>query len=569
MAGRIPEAFIQQLLERVDIVQVIQPRVSLKRAGREYQACCPFHNEKTPSFTVSPDKQFYHCFGCGAHGSAIRFLMQYEGLSFPEAVEELASLAGMDVPREGGDAQPSRRLGDLTELMQWVTGWYRKQLQLSEPARNYLKQRGLKQAVIDGFALGFAPDRWDALQQALPGQTKLLQQAGLVSTSDSGRHYDRFRNRLLFPIHNRRGQVIGFGGRLLEGDGPKYLNSPETPLFHKGRELYGLWQARKLGHTREQILVVEGYMDVLALVQAGFANTVATLGTATTEEQVLLLFRASRHILYCFDGDRAGREAAWKALLNTLPQMQDGRQVSFLFLPEGDDPDSLVRQQGAAAMETRIRQAVPLEQFLLQQLTRKSPLNRLDTRAQLAREAQALIQRIPPGHYRNLLTEQVEHRLGVNLQAMPTAEAASHTSGANLNTPLRTAIALLLDDPTLARLEAVDQIGLEADEPGSRLLIQLLQQCRQQAGITTGQLLEWWHERPEGEHLQRLAAAVLPQDNRPRVFEDALRKIRQQQISDKIELLRQRMAETAEPDSQTVLQLQALLQEKRKLNAPR
>ncbi len=567
MAGKIPEAFIQQLLERIDIVDVIQPRVSLKRAGREYQACCPFHNEKTPSFTVSPEKQFYHCFGCGAHGSAIGFLMQFDGLEFTDAVEELAAMANMEVPREGHASGPRRDVRDLQDLMQQVTRWYRQQLHASDAARQYLQQRGLKQRVIDQFELGYAPEHWDGLLRAFPQQTGLLQQGGLLSSNDQGRRYDRFRQRILFPIHNRRGQVVGFGGRLLQGDGPKYLNSPETPLFHKGRELYGLWQARKHEHTRERIIVVEGYMDVLALVQAGFGNTVATLGTATTAEQVQLLFRASPHILYCFDGDRAGRDAAWKALLNTLPQMQDGRQVSFLFLPQGEDPDSIIHTHGTAGFEQHIRQALPLEHYLLEQLTAGKDLSRLDTRAHLAAEAEKLLATLPESHYRQLLFEQIEQRLRVSLQSRHATVAPENPKpqASSLHTPLRTAIALLLDNPQLARMPIVQSLRFEEDNPGTKLLSRLLQQITRQPDLTTAQLLESWRDKPEGEHLNRLVASRLPKEHREQVFADALRKIRLQQIAERIQQLQTKM-QGQSPNTQELQQLQALLQEKRQLS---
>ncbi len=563
MAGKIPEAFIQQLLERIDIVDVIQPRVPLKRAGREFQACCPFHNEKTPSFTVSPEKQFYHCFGCGAHGSAIGFLMQFEGMAFPEAVEELAALANMEVPREAGGV-PRREVHDLHDLMRQVSRWYRQQLHASDPARAYLKRRGLEQATIDRFELGYAPDRWDGLLQAFSNQRSLLMQAGLLAGNDQGRQYDRFRHRIQFPIHNRRGQVIGFGGRLLDGDGPKYLNSPDTPLFHKGRELYGLWQARKADATRRRIIVVEGYMDVLALAQAGYPNTVATLGTATTAEQVQLLFRASEHVLYCFDGDRAGREAAWKALLNTLPQMRDGRQASFLFLPQGEDPDSLLRRHGPAGFARQLEQALPLERYLLEQLIEGQDLARLDVRAQLARKAAELVHKLPEGHYRRLLTEQLEQALHVDLQAPPPAAHPPVTTAADLHTPLRTAIALLLDDPRLALRPVLQQIELAADGPGTALLLKLVEQIRHRPELTTGQLLECWRERPEGRHLDRLAASRLPRENRAEVFDDAIRQIRLQQIAEALQRLQPHLQQP-EPAADDLQRLQALLQEKRSL----
>jgi len=326
MGGLIPDSFIEELLGRIDIVEIIERRVQLKKAGREYQARCPFHDEKTPSFTVSPQKQFYHCFGCGAHGSAIGFLMNYEGLEFPDAVEELARHAGLEVPREASDRP--RPSADLYRLLERVEAWYRQQLKDSPEAVEYLRRRGVSGEVARDFGIGFAPAGWDHLLNAFGGDESAREQmrkAGLLSRGNSG-EYDKFRHRIMFPIHDRRGRVIAFGGRALGDDGPKYLNSPETELFHKGRELYGLYHARKSQARLERILVVEGYMDVVALAQFGFRNCVATLGTATTGDHAELLFRAADEVVYCFDGDRAGRQAAWRALEATLPRMRDGRQ---------------------------------------------------------------------------------------------------------------------------------------------------------------------------------------------------------------------------------------------------
>ncbi|MDE2225453.1 MAG: DNA primase, partial [Xanthomonadaceae bacterium] len=360
MPGLIPERFIDELLARVDIVDVVQPRVPLKRAGREWTACCPFHDERTPSFYVSPAKQFYHCFGCGAHGSAVRFLMEYEHLEFPDAVEELAQSVGLTVPHEGGPARPREDHTDLYTLLDAAATFYQRALPESAAAKAYCKKRGLDAAIIERFRIGWAPGGWDAMKRALgssDARTKLLEQAGMLSTGDKGKQYDRFRERLMFPILDRRGRVIAFGGRVLEGDGPKYLNSPETPLFHKGRELFALWQVKQANSKLERIVVVEGYMDVIALHQAGLPIAVATLGTATTPEHTEVLFRAAPDVVFCFDGDRAGRAAAWKALESALPRLRDGRQAYFLFLPDGEDPDSRVRKEGRDGFEKRIREA--------------------------------------------------------------------------------------------------------------------------------------------------------------------------------------------------------------------
>ncbi|MEW8281341.1 MAG: DNA primase, partial [Candidatus Thiodiazotropha taylori] len=347
MAGKIPTHFIDQLLNRVDIVDVINRRVTLKKAGKEFQACCPFHDEKTPSFTVSPSKQFYHCFGCGAHGSAIGFLMEYDNLGFVEAVEELAQSAGLEVPREGGNEQ-GPDLRPLYELMEKTARFYQHQLKHhaeSPAAVDYLKSRGMSGQIAASYGIGFAPPGWDNLTGTLgsdKASLERLNKCGLLSESN-GKQYDRFRNRIIFPIRDPRGRTIGFGGRVLGDDKPKYLNSPETPLFHKGRELYGLYEARQANREISNLLVVEGYMDVVALAQHNIQNAVATLGTATTHEHLELIFRNCPEVIFCFDGDRAGRDAAWKALNTSLPLMRDGREVRFLFLPQGEDPDTQVR----------------------------------------------------------------------------------------------------------------------------------------------------------------------------------------------------------------------------------
>ncbi|MGD8681120.1 MAG: DNA primase, partial [Lysobacterales bacterium] len=403
MAGLIPDSFIEELLGRVDIVEIIERRVPLKRAGREFQARCPFHEEKTASFTVSPQKQFYHCFGCGAHGSAIGFLMNYEGLEFVDAVEELARHVGLQVPREAS-SQP-RPSEDLYRVLESASSWYRDQLKEHPEAIAYLKQRGLSGEIAAQFGIGYAPPGWDNLSGKHGSdsrQVELLKRAGLVSQGKSG-FYDKFRHRIMFPIHDRRGRAIGFGGRALDDDGPKYLNSPETELFHKGRELYGLYLARKSQAKLDRILVVEGYMDVVALAQFGFANCVATLGTATTPEQAELLFRAADEVVFCFDGDRAGRQAAWRALEATLPKLREGRQARFLFLPEGEDPDSMVRRQGGEAFSGLLDRAQPLSEFFFDHFTEAVDMDSLDGRAKLVEMSRPQLKKLPEGVFRDMM----------------------------------------------------------------------------------------------------------------------------------------------------------------------
>ncbi|MEO8343187.1 MAG: DNA primase, partial [Gallionella sp.] len=363
----IPKNFIQDLLNRLDIVDVIERYVPLKKAGANFIACCPFHNEKSPSFTVSQTKQFYHCFGCGAHGTAISFVMEHAGLGYVDAIEELARSMGLEVPHErqaAGEAY-QKIAPDLYEVMQTATHYYREQLKLSQHAIDYLKQRGLSGEVAAKFGIGYAPDGWQNLTAAFSNyQDAALSETGLVITGDEGKRYDRFRDRIMFPIINVRGQVIGFGGRVLDKGEPKYLNSPETPLFEKGRELYGLFQAQKSIRAEQRVLVVEGYMDVAALAQHGLEYVVATLGTATTPYHVQKLLRLTEHIVFCFDGDKAGQRAAWRALENALPYLQDGKRISFLFLPVEHDPDSFIREFGKAVFEQRMQEAMPLSAYL-------------------------------------------------------------------------------------------------------------------------------------------------------------------------------------------------------------
>lgn len=542
MAGRIPSQFIDQLLDRVDIVDLINSRIPLKKAGKDYQACCPFHDEKTPSFTVSREKQFYHCFGCGAHGTAIGFLMEYENLGFIDAVEELAARQGIEVPREGGTGQgPDYR--PLYGILEDASRFYQDALRQGSAATravDYLKQRGLSGEIAARYAIGFAPPGFNNLMQRLgdsPERLEHLWITGMLAESEEGRRYDRFRERIMFPIRNHRGQVIGFGGRLL-GDGkPKYLNSPETPLFHKGQELYGLFEARKAVRNLERLLVVEGYMDVVALAQFGIDHCVATLGTATTHEHLERLFRAVPEVVFCFDGDRAGREAGWKALETTLPLMQDGREARFLFLPDGEDPDSLVRKEGSDAFERRIADATPLSRFLFDKLTSEVDMTSAGGRAQLAESAKKLLQRLPSGIFRQLLAKQLDELVGVTVVQQNTggpAHLQRRPTGRNryLGTmpPVRRAIALLVTNPQFACNQPLPRGWELLPQPGIPLLKELLELLQTQPNLTTAAILERWREREEGRHLGKLTATLLPlgAENQEREFHDTLESLAHQ-----------------------------------------
>ncbi len=446
MAGLIPQSFIDDLLNRTDIVDVVSSRVQLKKAGKNYSACCPFHKEKTPSFSVSPDKQFYYCFGCGAGGNALGFVMDHDHLDFVQAVEDLAKQAGMEVPREEtGRPHTPRQPTDspLYPLLTAAAEFYRQALK-SHPTRQaavaYLKGRGLSGEIARDFGLGFAPPGWDNLSKHLGGDSlaqKHLIDAGLMvenaENPDKVKRYDRFRDRVMFPIRDSRGRIIAFGGRVLGDEKPKYLNSPETPVFHKGQELYGLYEARQNNRNLDEIMVVEGYMDVIALAQQGLRNAVATLGTATSEEHLKRLFRIVPSVLFCFDGDSAGRKAAWRALEATLPSLQDGRRARFLFLPEGEDPDTLVRAEGTDAFRARIsQQAQPLADYFFQQLTQEADPRSLEGKAHLATLAAPLIDKIPGANLRTLMRQRLSEITGLSSEDTSPAIRNSTTSPANV-----------------------------------------------------------------------------------------------------------------------------------------
>ncbi|WP_424682017.1 DNA primase [Frateuria sp. YIM B11624] len=540
MRGRIPDSFIDELLARVDIVDVIERRVPLKKAGREWTACCPFHNERTPSFYVSPAKQFFHCFGCGAHGSAVKFLMDYERLEFPDAVEELAQAVGLTVPREGSrEAAPREDKSDLYALLDGAARWYEGELPKHAEAQAYCRKRGLDADTIARFRLGWAPAGYDGLIKALGGSDRrmqLLTEAGMVATGERGHRYDRFRERLMFPILDRRGRVIAFGGRVLSAEqSPKYLNSPETPLFHKGRELFALWQVKQANSNLARIVVVEGYMDVIALHQAGLPIAVATLGTATTPEHTEVLFRAAPDVVFCFDGDRAGRAAAWKALDAALPRLRDGRQAYFLFLPEGEDPDSLVRKEGKEGFEKRLKEATPLSDYFFGELAHDVDTASLDGRARLAERARPLIARLPDGAFRDLMAQELEKRTGAraNVPPEPAARRAVQRPVAVQRSLVRSAIALLLAQPGLADLVEPPYRFLRLDKPGIGLLAELVDLCRARPGINPAMLVEHFAERPEYSALQKLMAAMVvgePETQRAE-FLDALARMEEQAVA--------------------------------------
>jgi DNA primase len=527
VAGRIPDSFLDELVSRSDIVEIIGARVPLKKAGREYKACCPFHNEKSPSFSVSAEKQFFHCFGCGAHGTVIGFLMQYEKMEFLDAVADLAQRAGLELPREAeGKRDPGS--GDLYDLMMRAARFFEQNLADNQKALGYIERRGIDAKTRANFTLGYAPDAWEALLKRFGSQDeerRRLLQVGLIlerTGERSSGFYDRFRDRLMFPIRDSRGRHIGFGGRVIDQGEPKYMNSPETPLFHKGRELYGLYEARQARGDFKRLLIVEGYMDVVRLHQAGITYAVATLGTATTQEHLNKIFKMTSEVVFCFDGDRAGRKAAWRALENALPLARDGRELKFMFLPEGHDPDTLVAEEGPEAFEDRLKEALPLSEYLVQQLTAEVDLNHVDGRAKLKALAGPLFARMPEGIYREMLADRLSVRVSMPAHTLKEFFAAGEQKSGRKNVPepqtvrrgrisagrgnlLTQAITLVLHHPAAA--ESIENVGsLDAvDMPGVAVLKELLAQAASAASPSTAMLLERWRDRPEHGRLAELA----------------------------------------------------------------
>lgn len=541
MAGRIPQHFIDDLLARVNIVDVIDGRVKLKRAGKNYSGLCPFHKEKSPSFSVSPDKQFYYCFGCGAGGNALGFLMEYDRLNFPEAVEELAKLAGVDVPRDEGrpaDHQRELEIKRQFEALEHSNRYFQDMLRSSserERAIGYLKQRGLSGQIAAAFGIGYAPPGWDNLLQHfahLENAAPLLEQSGMViHNEDKQRYYDRFRDRIMFPIRDVRGRVLGFGGRVLGDDKPKYLNSPETPTFHKGRELYGLYEARKHSNQLERLLIVEGYMDVVSLAQHGIHWSVATLGTATTAQHLERLFKLVPEVIFCFDGDAAGRQAAQRALGVTLPVIRDGQEARFLFLPDGEDPDTLVRREGEAAFSERVTQALPLSEFFFRQLSEEADLSSMDGRARFSNQALPLIQSMQPSLLKQMMLDRICEITGLSLEQISSvidlhqatstpAPMSAETASQPASTPnpyqqirpaparnkptqsehrnlVNQAISILLHRPDLARSTAPAADFVSISETNIGVLIRLLHYLQQEPEGSLGTLLVDWQDDPD------------------------------------------------------------------------
>ncbi len=595
MAGLIPQSFIDDLLDRADIVDVVDRRVKLKKSGKNYMACCPFHQEKSPSFSVNPEKQFYYCFGCGAGGNALGFLMDYENLEFPAAVESLADNLGMKVPREESTASRERDQGqrELYPLLEQAAVFYQRQLR-EHPGKaaavDYLKQRGLTGEIAKQFDLGFAPPGWDNLLKALgttPERTEQLKLAGMLVENESGRLYDRFRERVVFPIRDARGRIIALGGRVLGDDKPKYLNSPETPVFQKGRELYGLYQAKQANRQLQRVVIVEGYMDVIALAQNGISYATATLGTATGPAHLEKIYRLCPEVVFCFDGDDAGRKAAQRALESALPSMQDGRQARFLFLPEGEDPDTLVRAKGAEHFRALTDRAMPLEDFLFQSLAEGIDIGTLDGKARLSKLAAPLLAKLPAGVYKELMYQSLAQRTDMQVETLtrivdptpapepeastPAQKAAQRPaprqrqpvarSQSGPNGLVQMAIFLLLHQPSV--VQSVQNTGPLEALPGddAALLRELVELLKRRPESTTHMLLGHWYGTPEGELLNRLASQerLIPNEGIENEFTDTLARLlkhpERQNFEARVDNIRSRnYADISDVEKQQIMQ---------------
>ena len=599
MAGLIPQSFIDDLLHRTDILEVVDKRVPLKKSGKNYQACCPFHNEKTPSFSVQPERQFYYCFGCGAGGNAIGFVMNFDHLDFPQAVETLARDAGVEVPREESKAETRRQSehAKLLDVLEQASKFYQFQLRHHAKRKRpieYLKTRGVSGEIARDFAIGYAPPGWDKLIEAIgvdAQQQKNLLKAGMViernkpegeevrkDNDKRSPYYDRFRDRIMFPIRDSRGRTIAFGGRVLGDDKPKYLNSPETPVFHKGAELYGLYESKKFGDKFSRLLLVEGYMDVIALAQMGIRNAVATLGTATSDRHLTRMFRAVSEVVFCFDGDAAGLNAAWRALETSLPLMEDGRRVRFLFLPEGDDPDTHVRKVGKDKFLEQVEQSVPLEQFFFDKLSEDLDIDSIEGKARLSNLAKPLIRQLPKGVYGQLMLDRLSDTLGVSSESLdqfmatapdpaqrppppemapppedhgapppygaPQSRASDRGPGVAL-TKIRKpasikAIELLLRNPEIAlALEANLESLRYAEDESRKLLCTLIEKVQNEPQIETYTLLGYCYGTHLGGQLTQLLQAekITPQEGLEEEFKQIIDNILSD-IQQKLHLLR-------------------------------
>lgn len=570
MSGLIPQPFIDDLLQRTDLVELIDSYVPLKKRGNSYTACCPFHNEKSPSFNVVARKQFYHCFGCGASGNAISFVMNYLNQGFIDAIETLATRVGLTVPRDGQN-EKNNVSQDLYKLMSAVNLYYQKQLKHEgQPAINYLRGRGLSGEIAKLYQLGFANEGWHNLDKAFPRDQKELITTGMLIKNDDGKIYDRYRNRVMFPIHDRHGRIIGFGGRVLDDQKPKYLNSPETVIFQKSKELYGLHQILQQKKSIDYIIVVEGYMDVIALAQHGIMNAVATLGTATSSYHIQLLAKHTKSLVFCFDGDNAGKQAAWRALESSLPYLNEGLDARFIFLPEEHDPDSLVRAEGNENFLNRLKQAIPLHHFFLNTLAKNISLQSPSGKTQLINQVKPFVQKMAEGSYTQLLIDELarlthieSHRLNLLLTDQVPASAPKEKTATIARTPMRIAVALLLQNPEIYAKckEQIDPNLLDANE--HEILLKLLQQLAENPQANTASLIETWRNHSYFDFINRLAAwnHQVPEQELVKEFIDIILFLQKQNQ----ELIIRRLIEKSRQQGLTEaerMSLQKMLQER-------
>ena len=565
MSGRISREFIDDLLVRVDIVDLIDSHVPLKKTGNNYVARCPFHTEKTPSFSVNRNKQFFHCFGCGASGNAISFLMDFSHLDFIEAVEDLANFAGIDVQRESLDINSAYKKDDLSNLyllMDRVAAFYVEQLRLTPKAIEYLKARSVKGEIARDFILGYAPDKWNALTEKFDQQ--LLIDAGLLVIKDDGRAYDRFRDRIMFPIRDKRARIIGFGGRVIDDSLPKYLNSPETSLFHKGKEVYGLYELLEKNSKPQRILIVEGYLDVIALAQYGINYAVAALGTAASQAHLDLLFRFSSELVFCFDGDRAGREAAWRAMESTFSCLKHGRQMRIMILPKNHDPDSLVREEGLSGFTARVQSAQPLSDYFFEHFTEELNLSEMEGRAQLIGKAKPYLEKLPEGVFREMMFDRLKELSGQSsLESLENLVIGDFAKQKPLQfepsrlSSARVAIALLLQRPSLAEIviqKDIDWNGLEFR--GIQLFKNILEVIGDKKSINTAVLIEHYRDTNEEKSVKALALldVYVSDDKIEDVFCDALNVLLKQARDLGIsKLLAKAQAKSLEMEEQALL----------------
>jgi DNA primase len=579
MSGLIPQHFINDLVSRVDIVDVLSKRIDLKKAGKEFKAVCPFHNDKNPSLTISPSKGFYHCFSCGAHGTALGFLMEYEHLSFVEAIESLASDLGLEVPYEKS-SKPIKQNNDLFLMMEKLQKKFQDNLKNESKAIKYLKERGIDGTTAKKFGIGYAKKGWRNILDEFgknEKQINLLTSLGLIIKKSDNSYYDRFRDRIIFPIRDARGRFIGFGGRVFNDEQPKYLNSPETSLFHKGKELYGLYECQQSMRDIDKLIVVEGYMDVIGLSQNGVEYAVASMGTATTNDHFNRLFRLTDSIFFCFDGDDAGLKAAWRALENSLIHLRDGRQIKFVFLPDGDDPDSYIANNGTSKFEKQLDSGKDLSDFLIDKISENIDLNSIDGKARMAERAKPFIGKIPDGIFKELIIDKLSASVGISskkltalISQVNTKESMkpktrsytkmmSQRSSKTQPSIIKKSIMLILNYPEAAK-NIKHHDFKDYKKPGIKILLKLIKTTQEESNINAASLIERWRDDNEGKHLAKLAINLFPDNpefDASKELNDSLVQITKNFYSERINFLikKQSKNELTEKDKNELNQM--------------